>query len=91
MPDPLASGPALDREEAERLAALCRDLGWGYLAALLKRRRSLGLQHLLRRTNIPAEDQFWKGFLSAIDEILELPSRLGKQIFPKEIHHDDET
>lgn len=75
------TGPALDREEAERLAAIMRDPSWSYFTDYLTRIRAAAFKKHMRLDQGPETSGYYKGVYNLADDIINLPEELGKQIF----------
>ena len=83
------SGPALDEEEAQRLAVLMRDNNWTYLDALLKRMWQAADANLNKLGKSPEVNGYWKGIKMITNDLRVMPEKIGKQLFENQKQTED--
>jgi len=83
------TGPALDEEEAQRLAVLMRDSNWAYFDALLKRMWQAADENLNQLGKSPEVNGYWKGIKSITKDLREMPQKIGKQLFENKNQTED--
>ena len=74
------TGPALDEEEAQRLAVLMRDNNWTVLDTLLKRMWQAADKNLNQLGRSPEVNGYWKGIKSVTKDLWKMPQKIGKQL-----------
>lgn len=82
-PDEYKTGPAIDEEEAQGLAALMRDPNWQYMESYLDRCRDAAFKKHMRLDQGPEAGGYYKGVWNLANDLINLPGELGKQIFTK--------
>ena len=84
------TGPAIDEEEAEALAALMRHPKWPYFAQYLNRIKAEAIKRTMSRLDQPLETQaYWKAAHNICDDLVTLPEGIGKQIYQTEEDEDE--
>jgi len=82
--DNVKTGPAINVEEAERLADLMRDPGWPYFETYLTRIQEAAFKKHMRLDTGPETSGYYKGVWNLANDLINLPEEIGKQIFTKD-------
>jgi len=87
----IPTGPALDLDQARRLASLMRSPDWPVLAKFVADIQADALKGLRIIGNSKERNGFYKGMMALADDIINLPIAIGKQLSPQRGEDDYET
>jgi len=76
----MITGPALDELEAEALASLMRDPNWKVYESLIGRMKEAAIVGLNTLDQSMELNGYWKGIISVLNDIEDLPKGIGQQL-----------
>ena len=86
----IKTGPAIDENEAQSLAALMRDPNWPVFDRYLTRIQDAAFKKHMRLDQGLESSGYFKGVWNLANDLIELPKEIGKQIFAKNTQDEEQ-